>query len=103
MYSRPSDLKTSTMKSEPGRSEVRMSSAGGAISRRGRREALNPGRLPAIAKVLEMQFAAVAEYDEASPGQNLYQEYRRNAGLLQSSFIPEEDLQFIDGTRQRPS
>jgi hypothetical protein len=76
--------------------------AGRAIYQPIRREGLKPGLFSAIGHVVELQFAGVAERDEPFPGQNLYQEYRRNA-LLHSSWVPEEDLQFIDVARQRPS
>ena len=68
--------------------------AGRAIYRPRHRQDLKAGLHAAIGHVVELQFAGVARTDEPYPGQNLYQEYRR--ALLHSSWIPEEDLEFID-------
>jgi hypothetical protein len=41
-----------------------------------------------------LEFAGIADPDEQFGGQNLYQE--RDGELLQHSWVPEEDLEFID-------
>ena len=49
----------------------------------------------AIGRTVDVYFAAVADKDERYAGQNLYQE-RRGGHILQSSWIPEEDLRFLE-------
>jgi hypothetical protein len=88
----------STKRPTPRRNPRRFSQAGEyagrAIYRPRRRQDLKAGLHAAIGHVVEVQFAGVARKDEPYPGQNLYQECRR--ALLHSTWIPEEDLQFID-------
>jgi hypothetical protein len=68
--------------------------AGRAIFRPHHRRDLKDGLFPAIGCTVELEFAGVARRDEDFTGQNLYQE--RGGDLLQHSWVPEEDLEFID-------
>ena len=68
--------------------------AGRAVFRPHHQRDLKEGLFQAIGCTVELEFAGVAGRDEDFAGQNLYQE--RHGELLQRSWIPEEDLQFID-------
>ena len=68
--------------------------AGRAVFRPHHTRDLKDGLFQAIGVTVELEFAGVATSDEQFAGQNLYQE--RNGELLQHSWVPEEDLQFID-------
>jgi hypothetical protein len=68
--------------------------AGRAVFRPHHRRDLKAGLFHAIGKIVELDFAGRAGPDEQFSGQNLYQE--RSGNLLQSSWVPEEDLEFID-------
>jgi hypothetical protein len=51
--------------------------------------------LGAIGRTVDLYFSGVAEADERYAGQNLYQE-RYGGHILHSSWIPEEDLRFLE-------
>ena len=68
--------------------------AGRAIFRPHHKRDLKEGLFQAIGRTVELVFAGVATDDEQFSGQNLYQE--RGGQLLQRSWVPEEDLEFID-------
>jgi hypothetical protein len=68
--------------------------AGRAVFRPHHRRDLKDGLFQAIGHTVELVFAAIASDDEPFSGQNLYQE--RDGELLQHSWVPEEDLEFID-------
>ena len=68
--------------------------AGRAIFKPHHRRDLKDGLFHAIGQIVELEFAGVAGPDEQFSGQNLYQE--RDGELLLHSWVPEEDLQFID-------
>jgi hypothetical protein len=68
--------------------------AGRAIFRPHHKRDLKDGLFQAIGCIVELEFAGIADPDEQFGGQNLYQE--RDGELLQHSWVPEEDLQFID-------
>jgi hypothetical protein len=51
--------------------------------------------LEAIGRTVDVYFAGVAAADERYAGQNMYQE-RSGGHILQSSWIPEEDLRFLE-------
>lgn len=68
--------------------------AGRAVFRPHHRHDLKDGLFQAIGCVVELEFAGVAGRDEQFSGQNLYQE--RRGDLLMHSWVPEEDLEFID-------
>ena len=68
--------------------------AGRAVYRPHHKRDLKDGLFQAIGCIVELQFAGVARSEEDFAGQNLYQE--RGGELLMHSWVPEEDLQFID-------
>lgn len=74
--------------------------AGYAVFKPHHRRDLKDGLFQAIGKTVELEFAGVAGRDEEFSGQNLYQE--RHGELLQHSWIPEEDLEFIDAAADSP-
>jgi hypothetical protein len=49
---------------------------------------------PAIGQIVNIMFAGVAGPDEQFAGQNVYCE--RDSRWLHSSFVPEQDLEFLD-------
>ena len=53
----------------------------------------------AIGQTIDLNFAGVARADERFAGQNLYQE-RASGHLLQSSWVPEQDVQFLEPDRK---
>jgi hypothetical protein len=55
----------------------------------------------AIGHTVELEFAGVASSEEPFAGQNVYRE--RGGGLLLNSWVPEEDLQFIDEPLREPA
>jgi hypothetical protein len=75
--------------------------AGRAIFRPHHRRDLKDGLFQAIGCTVELEFAGVASPEEPFGGQNLYQE--RRGELLQHSWVPEEDLEFIDEPTAPPS
>jgi hypothetical protein len=68
--------------------------AGRAVFRPHHKRDLKEGLFQSIGLVVEVEFAGVASRDEQFAGQNLYQE--RRGELLMHSWVPEEDLEFID-------
>ena len=68
--------------------------AGHAIFRPRHHRDLKDGLFQVIGRTVELEFAGIATPDEQFSGQNLYQE--RGGNLLQHSWVPEEDLEFID-------
>ena len=75
--------------------------AGRAVFKPHHHRDLKDGLFNAIGSVVELEFAGVAGPDEQFSGQNLYQE--RGAGeLLQHSWVPEEDLEFLDPSAPVP-
>ncbi len=68
--------------------------AGRAVYRPHHTRDLKDGLWHAIGHTVELEFSGVATSDEEFAGQNLYQE--RGGELLLHSWVPEEDLQFID-------
>ena len=75
--------------------------AGRAIYQPRHRRDLKDGLAQAIGHTVDLEFAGVASTDEPFGGQNLYQE--RRGELLQHSWVPEEDLEFIDEPTAPPS
>jgi hypothetical protein len=67
--------------------------AGRAIFKPRHRSDLKDGLFQAIGCTVELEFAGVAGPEEPFAGQNLYQELHTE--LLQHSWVPEEDLEFI--------
>jgi len=49
----------------------------------------------AVGRTVDLYFAGVADDDERYAGQNLYQE-RRGGHILQGSWVPEEDVRFLE-------
>ena len=74
--------------------------AGRAVFRPHHTRDLKDGLFHAIGQIVELEFAGVARSDEQFAGQNLYQEC--SGELLMHSWVPEEDLQFLDETEERP-
>jgi hypothetical protein len=68
--------------------------AGRAVFRPHHKRDLKDSLFSAIGQVVELEFAGIADPGEQFGGQNLYQERRGN--WLQRSWVPEEDLEFID-------
>ena len=68
--------------------------AGRAVFQPHHKRDLKDSLFRAIGSIVELEFAGVANPEEDFAGQNLYQE--RGGELLQHSWVPEEDLQFID-------
>ena len=68
--------------------------AGRAVYRPHHTRDLKEGLSQAIGRTVELEFSGVAGANEEFAGQNLYQE--RRGELLMHSWVPEEDLQFID-------
>jgi hypothetical protein len=68
--------------------------AGRAMFRPHHKRDLKEGLFEVIGRSVELEFAGIAGPDEQFSGQNLYQE--RDGELLQHSWVPEEDLEFID-------
>ena len=75
--------------------------AGRAVFRPHHTRDLKDGLFQVIGSIIELEFAGVANPEEEFAGQNLYQE--RSGELLQHSWVPEEDLQFIDEPLRDPS
>ena len=75
--------------------------AGWAVFRPHHTRDLKDGLFQAIGCIVELEFAGVARSEEDFAGQNLYQE--RGGELLQHSWVPEEDLEFIDEPLDKPS
>ena len=69
--------------------------AGRAVFRPHHKRDLKEGLFQSIGSTVDLVFAGVAGSDEEFAGQNLYQE-RGDGNLLMHSWVPEEDLQFID-------
>ena len=67
--------------------------AGYAVFRPHHKRDLKEGLFEVIGRTVELEFAGVADPDEPFAGQNLYQE--RRGELLQHSWVPEEDLEFV--------
>jgi hypothetical protein len=53
--------------------------------------------LEAVGRTVDLYFAGVADPGERYAGQNLYQE-RHGGHILHSSWIPEEDVRFLEPT-----
>ena len=68
--------------------------AGLAIYRPRDRHDLKQQLFGAIGQTIDFNFAGIAGDDEPFAGQNLYQECSATS-LLQSSWIPEQDLEFL--------
>jgi hypothetical protein len=68
--------------------------AGLAIYRPRDRRDLKQQLLGAIGQTIDFNFAGIAGEDEPFSGQNLYQECGATS-ILQSSWIPEQDLEFL--------
>ena len=75
--------------------------AGRAVFRPHHTRDLKEGLFRVIGSTVELEFAGVANPEEEFAGQNLYQE--RGGALLMHSWVPEEDLQFIDEPLRDPS
>ena len=75
--------------------------AGRAVYRPHHKRDLKDGLFQAIGCTVELEFAGVASAEEDFAGQNLYQE--RGGERLQHSWVPEEDLEFIDEPLDTPS
>ena len=75
--------------------------AGRAIYQPHHKRDLKDGLFQAIGSIVELEFAGVANPEEDFAGQNLYTE--RGGELLQHSWIPEEDLEFLDEPLRDPS
>ncbi len=69
--------------------------AGRAVYRPRDRRDLKADLYPAIGQTVELEFAGVARAEERFAGQNLYRE-RGPGAWLPSSFVPEEDVEFLD-------
>ena len=69
--------------------------AGRAVYEPRNRRDLKMQLVEAIGRTVDVYFAGVADADERYAGQNLYQE-RSGGHILQSSWIPEEDLRFLE-------
>jgi len=76
--------------------------AGRAVFRPHHKRDLKEGLLHVVGRTVELVFAGVARSEEDFAGQNLYQE-RGGGELLMHSWVPEEDLQFIDEPLRDPS
>ena len=68
--------------------------AGLAVYKPRHRHNLKQQLFGAIGHTIDFNFAGVASEDEPFAGQNLYQECGATS-LLQSSWIPEQDLEFL--------
>ena len=71
--------------------------AGLAIYKPRHRRDLKQQLFGAIGQTIDFNFAGIAGEDEPFAGQNLYQECGATS-ILQSSWIPEQDLEFLAPT-----
>ena len=56
---------------------------------------LKEGLFDAIGKTVEVEYIGLADSDDLYAGERLYKETQIN-GALQNTWVPEEDLDFID-------
>ena len=75
--------------------------AGRAVFRPHQTRDLKDGLFRVIGSTVELEFAGVADTEEEFAGQNLYQE-RGDRALLMHSWVPEEDLEFLDEPLRDP-
>ena len=75
--------------------------AGRAVFRPRKRHHLRPDLYKAIGTVVHVMFVGVAAKGDAFAGQRLYQEC--DGGQVLRSFVPQQDLQFLNDGARPPS